>query len=146
MGFETVVLEKVAEVLKQDNVAEFFCGSLSVICTEAEARRRSARGHLQDRQVGLREAVGRGRRGAHEVHVLDHIALAGWRRQLDEVVLEVQFDRCEPALHVGGAVRVLDITHGRGVLGKGRQRQQAGGQGRLAGEADGGRHGEVSSK
>ena len=39
MGFETVVLEKVAEVLNQDNAAEFFCGSLSVICTEAEARK-----------------------------------------------------------------------------------------------------------
>lgn len=39
MGFETVVLEKVAEVLKQDNAAEFFCGSLSVICNEREARK-----------------------------------------------------------------------------------------------------------
>ncbi len=39
MGFETVVLDKVAKVLKQDNAAEFFCGSLTVICTEAEARR-----------------------------------------------------------------------------------------------------------
>lgn len=39
MGFETVVLEKVAEVLKSDNAASFFCGSLSVICTEAEARK-----------------------------------------------------------------------------------------------------------
>lgn len=39
MGFETVVLDKVAKVLKSDNVASFFCGSLSVICTEAQARR-----------------------------------------------------------------------------------------------------------
>lgn len=39
MGFETVVLDKVANVLKSDNVASFFCGSLSVICTEAQARR-----------------------------------------------------------------------------------------------------------
>lgn len=39
MGFETVVLNKVAEVLKSDNAASFFCGSLSVICTEAEARK-----------------------------------------------------------------------------------------------------------
>ena len=39
MGFETVVLDKVAKVLKQDNAAEFFCGSLSVICTEYEARK-----------------------------------------------------------------------------------------------------------
>lgn len=38
MGFETVVLEKVAKVLKSDNAAGFFCGSLSVICTEGEAR------------------------------------------------------------------------------------------------------------
>lgn len=38
MGFETVVLDKVAKVLKSDNVASFFCGSLSVICTEAQAR------------------------------------------------------------------------------------------------------------
>ena len=39
MGFEAVVLEKVAKVLKQDNAASFFCGSLSVVCTEAEARK-----------------------------------------------------------------------------------------------------------
>jgi len=39
MGFETVVLDKVATVLKSDNKAEFFCGSLSVICNEAEARK-----------------------------------------------------------------------------------------------------------
>ena len=39
MGFETVVLDKVAKILKQDNAAEFFCGSLSVICTEAQAVR-----------------------------------------------------------------------------------------------------------
>lgn len=39
MGFETVVLDKVAEVLKSDNAASFFCGSLSLICTEAEARK-----------------------------------------------------------------------------------------------------------
>lgn len=39
MGFETVVLEKVAEVLKSDNAASFFCGSLSLICTEAQARK-----------------------------------------------------------------------------------------------------------
>ena len=39
MGFETVVLDKVAEVLKSDNAASFFCGSLSLICTEAQARK-----------------------------------------------------------------------------------------------------------
>ena len=39
MGFEAVVLEKVQKVLKADNAASFFCGSLSVICTEAEARK-----------------------------------------------------------------------------------------------------------
>ena len=36
MGFETVVLEKVAQVLKHDNQAGFFCGSLSVVCTAVE--------------------------------------------------------------------------------------------------------------
>lgn len=39
MGFETVVLDKVAKVLKSDNAASFFCGSLSLICTEAQARK-----------------------------------------------------------------------------------------------------------
>jgi len=39
MGFEKVILEKVAEVLKSDNKAAFFCGSLSVICDEADARK-----------------------------------------------------------------------------------------------------------
>lgn len=39
MGFEKVVLDKVAEVLDSDNQAEFFCGSLSVICNEKEARK-----------------------------------------------------------------------------------------------------------
>lgn len=37
MAFEKVVLDKVAEVVKADNLASFFCGSLSVICTEREA-------------------------------------------------------------------------------------------------------------
>jgi hypothetical protein len=39
MGFEKVILEKVAEVLKSDNQATFFCGSLSVICNQADARK-----------------------------------------------------------------------------------------------------------
>ena len=39
MGFETVVLEKVAKIVKADNLACFFCGSLSVCCNEAEARK-----------------------------------------------------------------------------------------------------------
>ena len=39
MGFEAVVLEKVAKVLKQDNLACFFCGSLSVVCNEREANK-----------------------------------------------------------------------------------------------------------
>ena len=39
MAFEKVVLDKVAKVLKDEHAASFFCGSLSVICTEAEARR-----------------------------------------------------------------------------------------------------------
>jgi|LakMenE01Jun11ns_1017448.scaffolds.fasta_scaffold8178190_1 hypothetical protein len=39
MGFETVVLDKVATVLKSDNLAGFYCGTLSVVCTAAEANR-----------------------------------------------------------------------------------------------------------
>jgi hypothetical protein len=39
MGFETVVLDKVAEVVKNDCMASFFCGTLSVVCTAAEANR-----------------------------------------------------------------------------------------------------------
>ena len=39
MGFETVVLDKVSKVIKNDSMAEFFCGTLSVVCTAAEANR-----------------------------------------------------------------------------------------------------------
>jgi hypothetical protein len=39
MSFEKVVLDKVAKVLKDEHVASFFCGSLSVVCNEAEARK-----------------------------------------------------------------------------------------------------------
>ncbi len=39
MGFEKVILDKVAKVLKDEHAASFFCGSLSVICTQAEARK-----------------------------------------------------------------------------------------------------------
>ncbi len=39
MGFGKVILDKVAKVLKDEHAASFFCGSLSVICTEAEARK-----------------------------------------------------------------------------------------------------------
>ena len=39
MGFETVVLDKVAKIVKSDNLASFFCGTLSVVCTAAEANR-----------------------------------------------------------------------------------------------------------
>jgi hypothetical protein len=39
MGFETVVLDKVAKIVKSDNLAGFFCGTLSVVCTAAEANR-----------------------------------------------------------------------------------------------------------
>jgi hypothetical protein len=39
MGFETVVLEKVAKIVKRDNAAGFFCGSLSVICDQSDARK-----------------------------------------------------------------------------------------------------------
>lgn len=37
MGFEKVVLSKVAEVVKEENLATFFCGTLSVICNERDA-------------------------------------------------------------------------------------------------------------
>jgi hypothetical protein len=43
MGFETVVLNKVEQILKNDNAASFFCGTLSVICSEAEAKKVLAR-------------------------------------------------------------------------------------------------------
>ncbi len=39
MAFEKEVLAKVATIVKADNMAEFFCGSLSVICNEAEAKK-----------------------------------------------------------------------------------------------------------
>jgi hypothetical protein len=39
MGFETVVLDKVAKIVKRDNAAGFFCGSLSVICDQSDARK-----------------------------------------------------------------------------------------------------------
>jgi hypothetical protein len=39
MGFEKVVLEKVEKIVKRDDAAGFFCGTLSVICTAAEANR-----------------------------------------------------------------------------------------------------------
>jgi len=39
MGFEKVVLDKVATVLKDEHSASFFCGSLSVICNEADAKK-----------------------------------------------------------------------------------------------------------
>lgn len=39
MGFEKVVLDKVAKVLKDEHAASFFCGSLSVICNAAEAKK-----------------------------------------------------------------------------------------------------------
>ena len=39
MGFEKVVLEKVKKIVKRDNAAGFFCGSLSVICNAADANK-----------------------------------------------------------------------------------------------------------
>jgi hypothetical protein len=39
MGFEANVLDKVAKIVKADNLAGFYCGTLSVICTAAEANR-----------------------------------------------------------------------------------------------------------
>ena len=39
MAFEKIVLEKVAKIMKRDNTAGFFCGTLSVICDEADAKK-----------------------------------------------------------------------------------------------------------
>lgn len=39
MGFETIVLDVVAKVLKTDNKASFTCGTLFVECTISEAVR-----------------------------------------------------------------------------------------------------------
>lgn len=39
MGFETVVLDKVAKIVKSDNAASFFCGTLSVICNDVDAKK-----------------------------------------------------------------------------------------------------------
>lgn len=39
MAFEKIVLEKVAKIVKQDNAAGFFCGTLSVICDEVDAKK-----------------------------------------------------------------------------------------------------------
>ena len=38
MSFEKEVLAKVAEIVKSEDLATFFFGTLSVICTEKEAR------------------------------------------------------------------------------------------------------------
>ncbi len=37
MGFEKQVLDVVAKVVENDRMASFFCGTLSVVCTAAEA-------------------------------------------------------------------------------------------------------------
>ena len=39
MAFEKEVLAKVANIIKSEDLASFFCGSLSVVCTENEARK-----------------------------------------------------------------------------------------------------------
>ena len=39
MAFEKAVLDKVEKILKTDNLACFFYGTLSVACNEAEARK-----------------------------------------------------------------------------------------------------------
>lgn len=39
MAFEKIVLEKVAKIVKRDNAAGFFCGSLSVICDASDAKK-----------------------------------------------------------------------------------------------------------
>jgi hypothetical protein len=39
MGFEKQVLNIVSKVVENDRMASFFCGTLSVVCTAAEANR-----------------------------------------------------------------------------------------------------------
>jgi hypothetical protein len=39
MAFEKIVLDKVAKIVKRDNAAGFFYGTLSVICNEADAKK-----------------------------------------------------------------------------------------------------------
>ena len=39
MSIEKVVLQKVEKIVKSDNAASFFCGTLSVICDEADAKK-----------------------------------------------------------------------------------------------------------
>jgi hypothetical protein len=39
MAFEKIVLQKVAKIVKRDNAADFFCGSLSVICDQSDAKK-----------------------------------------------------------------------------------------------------------
>jgi hypothetical protein len=39
MSFEKEVLAKVAKILKDENSASFFYGTLSVVCSEDEARK-----------------------------------------------------------------------------------------------------------
>jgi hypothetical protein len=39
MAFEKIVLDKVAKIVKRDNAAGFFCGTLSVICDESDAKK-----------------------------------------------------------------------------------------------------------
>ncbi len=39
MGFEKQVLDVVAKVVENGRMASFFCGTLSVVCTAAEANR-----------------------------------------------------------------------------------------------------------
>lgn len=39
MAFEKIVLEKVAKIVNQDNAAGFYCGTLSVICDEVDAKK-----------------------------------------------------------------------------------------------------------
>ena len=39
MGFEKVVLDKVSKIVKQDNLAEFYAGTLFVVCNDGEAKK-----------------------------------------------------------------------------------------------------------
>jgi len=39
MGFEKVVLDKVAKIVESNKLAEFYSGTLFVMCNEGEAKR-----------------------------------------------------------------------------------------------------------
>jgi len=63
MGFETVVLDKVANIIGSEKCAHFFCGTLFVECDENQARKvfhklskEQGVGRVQISQVGTEYA------------------------------------------------------------------------------------------